>query len=173
METKVIDGVTVKQVRANLWVSDKGKVWMENVGVPSKRGSYTVDKWHRTNAKTRVKIYNELRYRLVAEAWVNNPNPKLYTIINHIDGNPINDCAENLEWCDASHNSQHAVDTGLHTYEGSENWNQEKRSFTDKGEQEVHEFYVNSKARNRLDAVSEHFGISRSMLKNINKKWRI
>ncbi len=57
-----------------------------------------------------VNLYknNHVKYstvhRLVAEAFVPNPDPKLYTIINHIDENTLNNNAENLEWCTQKHN---------------------------------------------------------------------
>ena len=34
-------------------------------------------------------------------------------MINHKDGNTLNNSIDNLEWCTASQNSQYAVDTGL------------------------------------------------------------
>ena len=50
-------------------------------------------------------------HRIVAEAWM--PNPNDYPQINHIDGNPSNNHVSNIEWCTAKHNMQHAVRTGL------------------------------------------------------------
>ena len=41
-------------------------------------------------------------HRLVAQAFISNPNNHLY--INHIDGNKENNCIDNLEWCDSSYN---------------------------------------------------------------------
>ena len=41
-------------------------------------------------------------HRLVAEAFV--PNHKNLPIINHKDENPLNNCANNLEWCTYSYN---------------------------------------------------------------------
>lgn len=46
-------------------------------------------------------------HRLVAEAFVHNPKPNIYDIINHKDGVVDNNKASNLEWCDASYNQWH------------------------------------------------------------------
>ena len=54
---------------------------------------------------------NKKVHRLVAEAFIPNPNKR--TIMNHKDGNPLNNNVENLEWCDYTRNLQHAYDTEL------------------------------------------------------------
>lgn len=53
----------------------------------------------------------KLVHRLVAEAWI--PNPDNLPVVNHIDGNGSNPCADNLEWTTASGNCSHAVQAGL------------------------------------------------------------
>ena len=52
-------------------------------------------------------------HRLVASAFCTNPDPEIKNVVNHIDGNPSNNNAENLEWCTQQENSQHAIRTGL------------------------------------------------------------
>lgn len=47
-----------------------------------------------------------LVHRLVAKAFV--PNPNNLPIINHKDGNKANNNANNLEWCNYSHNEKEA-----------------------------------------------------------------
>ena len=52
------------------------------------------------------------RCRLVAQAFIPNPNNKKY--VNHRDGDKLNDAVYNLEWATKSEDSQHAHDLGLH-----------------------------------------------------------
>lgn len=50
-------------------------------------------------------------HRLVAQAFI--PNPMNLPEVNHIDGNPRNNCVENLEWCTREGNLAHMHSTGL------------------------------------------------------------
>lgn len=46
-------------------------------------------------------------HRLVALAYVNNPNPQEWNIINHKDENPLNNHKDNLEWCNNKYNDNY------------------------------------------------------------------
>lgn len=52
-------------------------------------------------------------HRAVALAWVDNPDPDKFYLVNHLDGNPTNNDYRNLEWTDHSGNNYHAVANGL------------------------------------------------------------
>ena len=57
------------------------------------------------------KCYSRRVHRLVAQAFI--PNPNRYKEINHIDGNKQNNNVDNLEWCNRKQNIRHAINNGL------------------------------------------------------------
>lgn len=52
-------------------------------------------------------------HRLVAAAFCENADPEHNNVVNHLDGDPRNNRADNLEWTTHSGNAQHAISTGL------------------------------------------------------------
>lgn len=61
----------------------------------------------------RVSIGKRLMFvhRLVAQRYV--PNPENKPQVNHIDGNKLNNNADNLEWVTNQENRDHAINNGL------------------------------------------------------------
>lgn len=73
--------------------------------------SFSTTGYLKIGLKKDGKFKNYKVHRLVAEAFI--PNPCNYPIINHINGNKIDNRIENLEWCTYSYNTKEAYKLGL------------------------------------------------------------
>lgn len=73
------------------------------------------------NGYYRIGIYNgsnkkyEFIHRIVAKTFI--PNPENKPNVNHKDGNRLNNCVDNLEWCTQQENVIHARDVLNITYQ--------------------------------------------------------
>ena len=92
------------------YVSDAGKVYRVDEGGSAKEltasmcknGYYKVS-YQRKEGGSKA----EWLHRIVALAFVDNPNPEKFNTVNHIDENPANNRADNLEWCNNSYNMRY------------------------------------------------------------------
>ena len=98
-------------------ISNKGKLYsVERKNSRGRKcGGRTLKPSRDKNGYIRVtlcensKLKNKFIHRLVAEAFVHNPNG--YSEINHRDENKKNNCVENLEWCTRKYNMNHGTRT--------------------------------------------------------------
>lgn len=102
----------VPKLEESFEVSNFSRVRNKNTGTilnPQMGGSkYMFFMLYDKKTKIRVKKY---LHRLVALCFV--PNPYKCHEVNHIDGNKMNNAADNLEWVTPSQNQLHAIQTGL------------------------------------------------------------
>lgn len=106
-------------------ISSTGKVYSK-LNKLIKKTSYTKDGHEVIVLSRDGKQYGTFVHRLVAQAFI--PNPNNLPIINHKDENPKNNNVENLEWCTYSYNNtyndihiKNAHKTGNKVYQYSSN----------------------------------------------------
>lgn len=83
-------------------VSNTGKVKSFQKGKPLFLKTSLTKGYVTVNLFQNKKIKKCLVHRLVALAFI--PNPNNYREINHKDENKLNNCVDNLEWCTRSYN---------------------------------------------------------------------
>lgn len=115
-----IEVVNVKETKyKNYYVTKDGRVISKKRNIEIKPN---IKKTGYANAILSVegKILHKSIHRLVAETYIPNPDGK--PCVNHKDGNKLNNCVDNLEWCTYQENMDHAIKMGLkRSMKGSNN----------------------------------------------------
>lgn len=122
-----------------------------------------------------VKLSNEsksrmpLLHRLIAEAWIPNPNPEYFKVVDHIDFDKLNNKVENLRWVSQSMNIKHTYKAGRS--KAVEN-GRSKSKINLEIAQEIRKFNSENTFLSQQQ-IGEKFGVSRSIVKDIihNKSW--
>ena len=162
MQEILISGKIVRQVKEypNYGVTSCGDVYRISTrrkmtqylrGVPE---YYSVRVCHNNVAK------NARVHVMVALAWVNNPSKENYNIVNHLDGDKLNNNYTNLEWATLSTNQQHA----RYTLEGNKGEGIYNSSCDD---QTVHDICNMLQTGARVIDIHKEFDVSKSVIRNI------
>ncbi len=106
------------EVKPDLFISPEGEAYIHThfktkqpviriaTKSPSTKGNGSTSYYRISYQGKQVSLH-----RLVAEAFIENPNNKPQ--VNHIDGNGLNNHVSNLEWCTQQENTDHAITNGL------------------------------------------------------------
>lgn len=97
-----LDGVIKAGIRYNPIVKHSGKLLKPGIKA---NGYYAV------SLSYKGKVTEYFIHRLVAEVFLENPNN--YKVVNHLDGNKLNNQVTNLEWTTYKGNHWHARKHGL------------------------------------------------------------
>ena len=106
--------IIVDNISTSYFITENGKCYNSNTGKYlkgqiGKNGYFSYNLTLPDGSKKRI-----YAHRLVATAYIDNPSHKKE--INHIDGNKLNNCVDNLEWVTAAENQQHAINQELRSF---------------------------------------------------------
>ncbi|MDO3651426.1 NUMOD4 domain-containing protein, partial [Nocardia mangyaensis] len=88
-------------------------------------------------------------------------------IVNHIDGNKVNNHADNLKWCSYSENLKHAYDTGLNKAKIGENHPSSKLN-----NKQINEVRDMLKSGQNYKTIADKFNVSTTLIGSINRGTR-
>jgi hypothetical protein len=151
-------------------ISNKGRVW-SNVSDkylaahPNGQGYLHVLIYWPDSSRSTKKIH-----KLVAQHFLAKPRDKSKSQINHKDGNKLNNHVSNLEWCDGSHNTQHAYDIGLS--EGRPGERHSMAKLTEREAQEILNLTTHHHYRGIYSDLAESYGVGRQQIARIAKGQR-
>jgi hypothetical protein len=97
----------VKMLPRILRYSKGLRVSKEKIVIGSNSHGYKVVSFKKEGIKTMKSVHV-----LVAMAFIHNPHPEKFNMVNHLNSDRSDNRAENLEWCDHSRNAKHAYEAG-------------------------------------------------------------
>lgn len=101
-------------------------------------------------------------HRLVAETFI--PNPENKPFVNHINGIKTDNRVENLEWCTAKENTEHAIRTGLMAGINHPNHNSKLSSDDVK---HIRDNYNKNDSNNNMTALAKKYNMHRNTISKV------
>lgn len=160
-------GLNNYEVHPDGRVVKRGRIGARGYIVPDKELKHSPNGTGYSRVSMNLEGKNKMYFvhRLVARCFV--PNPDNLQVVNHKDGNKLNNRAENLEWVTSSENNRHAIRTGLKkplVMYGEKNTNSR---FTDEEVAWIRENYVYGSKTHGQCALAKRFGVTQSSIWSI------
>lgn len=154
------------EVDNHFLLSSDGDLMNENTGRILKpeilrTGYYSV----RVNLSNRNDKKHIIVHKAVAYTFIENPNG--YTVINHKDGNKLNNNVNNLEWCTYSHNLQHSYDVGLFDKRKISGENNHSSKLTWDNVQYIRENYIKGDKEFGQRGMARKFNVSCAIVRRV------
>ena len=125
--------------------------------------SLTHDGYERIRLIFKGKDETKRVHRLVAEAFI--PNPEKKETVNHIDGNKLNNSVSNLEWTDRHEQMHHAYKNNLKKpMGGSSNGN---AKLTQEQVEAIRKEYIPYSKEHGTVALGKKYGVNNSTIGNV------
>lgn len=141
-------------------ISNKGDVMIDNFRLMKK--SINKYGYYQISLVKNGKKFNKTVHQLVAIEFIENP--KNYKQVNHKDCDKLNNCVDNLEWCNGEMNISHGVKNRLFPY--GENSSQTKFTL----------IQVREIRNSKISAINlaKIYGVARQTINNIKnrKTWK-
>ncbi len=149
-----------KKVNDFIEVSETGEIKSHGKLI---NGEICKNGYKRVHVSHKGTTYKFLAHRLIAQAFI--PNPDNLPCVNHKDGNKVNNCVSNLEWCTYGENMKHAYRTGLRDVYGTA---KRTRRLTAQQVREIRATYVKGKHTiNNTYGLAKKYGVSPKVIQNV------
>lgn len=148
--------IYIKGHKTKYKICSSGKVLNTETGDYMK-GGMDKDGYHIVSLTYKKKKYTRKIHRLVAIAFI--PNPNNLPEVNHKDGDKWNNEVHNLEWVSSAENTHHAQDIGLRT-----------QNLKKKDVEKICEML--SSGKYQISRISEKTGFSKSLIRRILRRER-
>lgn len=134
------------------YFTDTGTIEIYSDSIKSK--GVRLSQWLNSSGYLNTKLKNKHIpvHRIIAKLFLGEPEPGL--VVNHKDGNKLNNRIENLEYVTIAENIKHAVASGLHVSGNPENHGNYKDGRATKINQKE---YQRNWQRNKLGILPENY----------------
>lgn len=150
------------------YISDHGDLYSSKTNIIMK-SSKNSDGYLSSILYVNKTKYSVSIHRLVAIAFIDNPDPANKIQVNHKDGNKENNCYWNLEWVTQQENIDHAVKTGLRdSFKGE---NSPKNKYSENTIKKICQMLEDGRSQKY---ISEYLGVNKGTVNSIkqNKVWK-